>query len=397
MFFIEIIINKTMLFAIDGNIGSGKSSRVNDLKKYLKLNPSFIFLQEPVDDWNSIKSKDGTTILEKFYCDQDKYAFSFQMMAYISRLALLRKTIRENPDCHIVTERSIFTDRNVFAKMLYDDSKIEEVNYQIYLKWFDEFAQETKLDGIIYVHTDPTVCYNRIKKRSRTGEESIPLDYLEKCHKYHNDWILNGENNIHIIDGNVDTDESPDIIRTWMEDIVNYMGDIIDNEESPKFKDEKLYFNYNHIHNIIESMVPRIREFNPDVIIAIGGGGFIPARMLRTHVKVPILAVSVELYDDTTNSAGTNVNIKQWFDDSYGTGKLVKNGRVLIIDEIDDTRKTLECVVNKVQQHNPSDIAVGVIHNKIKKKSGVLPQSIKYISGKDIDDDWVIYPWDDKN
>ena len=63
--------------------------------------------------------------------------------------------------------------------MLYDDNKIEEVNYQIYLKWFDEFAQETKLDGIIYVHTEPTVCYDRIKKRSRTGEESIPLDYLE--------------------------------------------------------------------------------------------------------------------------------------------------------------------------------------------------------------------------
>ena len=386
-----------MLFAIDGNIGSGKSSRVNDLKKYLKLNPSFIFLQEPVDDWNSIKSDDGTTILEKFYCDQDKYAFSFQMMAYISRLALFRKSISENKDCKIVTESSIFTDRNVFAKMLYDDNKIEEVNYQIYLKWFDEFAQETKLDGIIYVHTEPTVCYDRIKKRSRTGEESIPLDYLEKCHKYHNEWILNGENNIHIIDGNVDTDETPDIIRTWMEDIVNYMGDIIDDEESPKFKDEKLYFKYNHIHNIIESMVPRVRVFNPDVIIAIGGGGFIPARILRTHIKVPILAVSVELYDDTTNSAGTNVNIKQWFDDSYGTGKLVKNGRVLIIDEIDDTRKTLECVVNKIQQHNPSDIAIGVIHNKIKKKSGSLQQSIKYIYGKYIDDDWVIYPWDDKN
>ena len=59
-------------------------------------------------------------------------------------------------------------------------------------------------------------------------------------------------------------------------------------------------------------------------------------------------------------------------------------------------QKTLECVVNKIQQHNPSDIAIGVIHNKIKKISS-LPQSIKYISGKDIDDDWVIYPWDDKN
>lgn len=386
-----------MLFAVDGNIGSGKSSRVNDLKKYLKHNPSFIFLQEPVDDWNSIKAKDGTTMLQKFYCDQDKYAFSFQMMAYISRLSLLRKTIRENPDCHIVTERSIFTDRNVFAKMLYDDDKIEEVEYQIYLKWFDEFAKETKIDGIIYVHTSPDVCYNRIKKRSRTGEESIPLEYLKKCHDYHDNWILNDEENIQIIDGNVDTEESPDIIQKWMEDIVNFMGDMIDNETSPKNINEKIYFKYDHIHDIVNSMVPQIKQYNPDVIIAIGGGGFIPARIVRSAIKKPILAVSVELYDDNTNTTKENVNIKQWFDDSYGTGQLVKNGKVLIIDEIDDTRKTLECVVNKVQEHQPGSIGIAVIHNKIKVKKGILPESVNYMCGSNIGDEWIIYPWDDSN
>lgn len=386
-----------MLFAVDGNIGSGKSSRVNDLKKHLKLNPSFIFLQEPVDDWNSIKSKDGTTMLQKFYCDQDKYAFSFQMMAYISRLSLLRKTIRENPDCHIVTERSIFTDRNVFAKMLYDDDKIEEVEYQIYLKWFDEFAKETKIDGVIYVHTSPNVCYDRIKKRSRTGEESIPLKYLKKCHEYHDKWILNEEENLQIIDGNVDTEQSPDIIQKWMEDIVNFMGDIIDNENSPKHLNEKIHYNYDQIHNIVNSIVPQVKQYNPDVIIAIGGGGFIPARILRTAIKKPILAVSVELYDDNTNTTKESVNIKQWFDDSYGTGQLVKNGKVLIVDEIDDTRKTLECVVNKVQEHQPSSIAVAVIHNKVKVKKGTLPRSISYICGSDIGDEWVIYPWDNSN
>ena len=386
-----------MLFAVDGNIGSGKSSRVNDLKKHLKHNPSFIFLQEPVDDWNSIKSKDGTTMLQKFYCDQDKYAFSFQMMAYISRLSLLRKTIRENPDCHIVTERSIFTDRNVFAKMLYDDDKIEEVEYQIYLKWFDEFAKETKIDGVIYVHTSPNVCYDRIKKRSRTGEESIPLEYLKKCHDYHDKWILNDEENLQIIDGNVDTEQSPDIIQKWMEDIVNFMGDIIDNENSPKHLNEKIYYNYDQIHNIVNSIVPQVKQYNPDVIIAIGGGGFIPARILRTAIKKPILAVSVELYDDNTNTTKESVNIKQWFDDSYGTGQLVKNGKVLIVDEIDDTRKTLECVVNKVQEHQPSNIAVAVIHNKVKVKKGTLPESVSYICGSNIDDDWIIYPWDDSN
>lgn len=212
-----------MLFAVDGNIGSGKSTRVDDLKKILVSDKTFIFLQEPVDEWNLIKSKDGTTILEKFYGDQDKYAFSFQMMAYISRLSLLRKTIRDNPQCHIVTERSIFTDRNVFAKMLYDDEKIEEVNYQIYLRWFDEFVDEIKLDGIIYVHTDAQVCYDRIKKRSRTGEECIPLKYLQKCHKYHNDWIMKKKHDVLIIDGNSDCVKNPEIVHESNMQILSYI------------------------------------------------------------------------------------------------------------------------------------------------------------------------------
>ena len=139
-----------MLFAIDGNIGSGKSSRVKDLKTHLSFNPSFIFLQEPVDDWNTIKTCDGTTILEKFYSNQDKYAFSFQMMAYISRLALLKKTINENPDSVIITERSIHSDKNIFAKMLYDSEQISEIEYQIYNKWFYHFANEVKIHGLIY-------------------------------------------------------------------------------------------------------------------------------------------------------------------------------------------------------------------------------------------------------
>ena len=395
-----------MLFAVDGNIGSGKSSRVNDLKHYLKDNSSFVFIQEPVDDWNSIKSSEGTTILEKFYHNQDKYAFSFQMMAYISRLALLRKTMRENPNCHIITERSIFTDRNVFAKMLYDDDKIEEVNYKIYLKWFDEFASETKLDGIIYVHTDPEVCYNRIKKRSRTGEESIPLEYLKKCHDYHNDWILKKEHDVQIIDGNVDCEETPDIITVWMNDIVNYIGDIIDdkhvdnnvNKTTDKLEVNKLYFTYDDIHNTVKTLVPNIKQINPDVIIAIGGGGFIPARMLRTHINIPIITISVELYNDNTNTPEKSVTIKQWFDDSYGTGQLVKNGNILIVDEIDDSRKTLEYVVNKIaSQHSPKQMSVAVVHNKIKKKQGVLQKNISYISGKNITDKWVVYPWDNTN
>jgi len=37
------------------------------------------------------------------------------------------------------------------------------------------------------------------------------------------------------------------------------------------------------------------------VLVAIGGGGFIPARMLRTYLHTPIFAVGLQLYDDHTN------------------------------------------------------------------------------------------------
>ena len=89
---------------------------------------NIIFLQEPVDEWTKIKIN-NVTILEKFYQEPDKYAFSFQMMAYISRLAILQKAIKENPDAIIISERCLLTDKYVFAKMLHDSNKIDPYLY----------------------------------------------------------------------------------------------------------------------------------------------------------------------------------------------------------------------------------------------------------------------------
>jgi len=174
------------IFSIEGNIGSGKSTLL-ELLKNSKFN--FIYLPEPVNIWNEIKDSAGTTILEKYYQDQERYAFPFQMMAYITRLSLVREAIKNLPSgTIIISERSIYTDREIFAKMLYDSGKIEEVCYSIYLRWFNEFT-ESRLDGIIYVQTNPSTCVNRIEQRNRKGEESIPLSYLEDCHRYHEDWV----------------------------------------------------------------------------------------------------------------------------------------------------------------------------------------------------------------
>jgi deoxyadenosine/deoxycytidine kinase len=76
----------------------------------------------------------------------------------------------------------------VFAKMLYEQGTLLEEEYAIYTKWFDAFAKDSAISAIVYVYCDPEVSFERCKKRNRTGE-SIPLEYLVRCHQKHEDWI----------------------------------------------------------------------------------------------------------------------------------------------------------------------------------------------------------------
>ena len=223
------------IISIEGNIGSGKSTLLANLKEYYKNNACVVFLKEPVDEWSKIKDEQGVTILEKFYADQEKYSFPFQMMAYVSRLKVLRDTLKEtrlktepNSKIIVITERSLYTDKMVFAKMLYDSGKIEHVNFQIYLNWFNTFAEEFPVHKIIYVKASPENCYNRINKRSRNGEDKIPLNYLETCNNYH-ETMLN-KNLLEcvcysqlLLDGNNDIFVNKDILDNWINLINNFI------------------------------------------------------------------------------------------------------------------------------------------------------------------------------
>ena len=116
------------IYSIEGNIGSGKSTLVEELEK---RNKQIIFLREPVHIWNKFKDKNNETILSKFYKNQKKYSFAFQLMAYISRVSQLKKIIDKNPNSIIICERCVLTDKNVFAQMLYDMDKIEKICFDI--------------------------------------------------------------------------------------------------------------------------------------------------------------------------------------------------------------------------------------------------------------------------
>lgn len=180
-----------IIISLEGNIGAGKTTLLSELEKKYVGSKEIRFLREPVDEWSLIKDKEGTTILSKFYADPKTYAFAFQIMAYSTRLRSLRQLVADNPECRmIICERSLDADKHIFAKMLHDDGTIESVMYQIYDKYFDLYEAEFQLNAVVYVNTDPEICFQRVSKRAREGESLIPLEYLKNCHAYHQTWLL---------------------------------------------------------------------------------------------------------------------------------------------------------------------------------------------------------------
>lgn len=213
------------IFTVEGNIGSGKSTLVKKLKNTFHNieNIKIIFLDEPVSVWENIKDKDGKNIIEKYYENQKKYAFSFQMMAYISRIHEIKQVLKNNKNVIILSERSVFTDKEIFAKMLYDDDKIEDIEYNIYLKWFDEFVKDIPISGIIYVKTNPEICEKRVIKRNRKGE-SIPLSYLKNCYTYHENWLNNENTPVLTLNGNEEFIDS--LPNGWFKTIETFVKDL---------------------------------------------------------------------------------------------------------------------------------------------------------------------------
>jgi deoxyadenosine/deoxycytidine kinase len=206
--------NGNLLVGVDGNIGAGKSTLLENIKLKYKNDPNVIILGEPLDIWDTIRDETGTTMLSKFYTDPKTYAFPFQIMALHSRYSILKKAMTENKNKIIISERTLFTDKHVFAEMLYKQGSISYINFQVYLQCFDELCKDYPVENIIYVKATPEVCQERIQKRARTGEETIPLEYLQDCHAHHEEYLLHHQKIV--FDGNNDIYKNATLLEQWL-------------------------------------------------------------------------------------------------------------------------------------------------------------------------------------
>ncbi|KAI9872275.1 MAG: hypoxanthine-guanine phosphoribosyltransferase [Pleopsidium flavum] len=156
-------------------------------------------------------------------------------------------------------------------------------------------------------------------------------------------------------------------------------------------------------------------------MIAIGGGGYVPARILRSFLKrpgssnIPIQAIGLSLYetlggDNQVEEPGTKVTRTQWLDLSSLEMSNLVGKNILIVDEVDDTRTTLEYAVKELEKDvetarkkmgregERSKFSIFVLHNKDKQKKGHLPEDMlnehRYLAAKTVPDVWICYPWE---
>ena len=110
-----------IIISLDGNIGAGKSTLLEEIRKSC---PDYECVVEPVGEWLTLKNGDGKSLLELFYEDKTRWAYSFQNCAILTRIKALREAIRDAKKRIIITERSVLTDRYVFAEMLRDSGDL---------------------------------------------------------------------------------------------------------------------------------------------------------------------------------------------------------------------------------------------------------------------------------
>lgn len=187
----------------------------------------------------------------------------------------------------------------------------------------------------------------------------------------------------------------------------------------------KMYISYNNIHKLCQNVAKSIMDKGerPDVIIAITGGGMIPARIIRSFLKskgqknIPIQAIGLSLYEDLgledqVETIGKEVIRTQWLDfgalDKHFDSLIGK--RILIVDEVDDTRTTLHYALTELEKevreqqvklnrlNEETSFSIFVLHNKDKPKKVELPKDLfdheRYIAAVTVPDKWLCYPWE---
>ena len=174
------------MYIVEGNIGVGKSTFLELVKQHA---PDIDVVPEPKDNWTS--EHYGKSLLENFYQDASRWAYTIETFAMIcrSRDHLLQQ---KHPVKNRLIERSIYSGHYCFAKNDYQNGHLTDLEWDIYHKWVDFVLKEMckPPQGFIYLRTTPKACFDRVIKRGRKSEKNLSLNYLKQIHEWHEKFLI---------------------------------------------------------------------------------------------------------------------------------------------------------------------------------------------------------------
>lgn len=202
------LVEKYNYIAIEGNIGSGKTSLAHKIG----------------DDFNAklvLERFADNPFLPKFYADEERYAFPLEMSFLADRYHQLTDDLAQFD----LFKNFIVSDYFIFKSLIFAQVTLPKEEYSLYRKMFDIMYKEiAKPDVYVFLYQNTERLIENIKKRGRSYEQNIQPDYLEKIHKGYLSFIKSQESlNPLIIDvSELDFIESESDYRSILNTILEF-------------------------------------------------------------------------------------------------------------------------------------------------------------------------------
>uniref|UniRef100_A0A1A7XIB6 deoxyguanosine kinase n=2 Tax=Iconisemion striatum TaxID=60296 RepID=A0A1A7XIB6_9TELE len=236
--------------SIEGNIAVGKSTFARLLQSGCS---DWEVVAEPVSKWQNVESKTSkgtdappqttvSNLLQMMYQDPQRWSYTFQTYSCMSRL----RTQLQPPPAHLLSsegtpvqvyERSVYSDRYIFALNMFELGCINATEWAVYQDWHsllvEQFGHRVELEGIIYLRASPEKCMERLRRRGRPEENEVKLDYLDKLHAQHERWLVEKSTEIHfdklrkipvlLLDAGVEFQSDPDVQEQFITKVKNFL------------------------------------------------------------------------------------------------------------------------------------------------------------------------------
>lgn len=167
------LLDKYNYIAIEGNIGSGKTSLAKKMG----------------DDFNAklvLERFADNPFLPKFYEDEERYAFPLEMSFLADRYHQLSDDLGQFD----LFKNFIVSDYYIFKSLIFAQVTLPREEFKLYRKMFDIMYKEIpKPDVYVYLYQDTERLLENIRKRGRTYEQNIKGQYLQKIHEGYLDFI----------------------------------------------------------------------------------------------------------------------------------------------------------------------------------------------------------------